>query len=149
LKLDRLILAILASLVLIGLLCPAVQADEDKAEVDLKVEVVPPLSVTTQYAYPITASLALLHGKLNSLGTASPVSVYFEWGTTMDYGRQTRARTLKRPGPFGAVITHLTPGTTYHFRAVAVSEDGTSYGSDVSFKTRKRCWWNWWGWCWW
>jgi len=147
LKLDRLILAILASLVLIGLLCPAVQADDDKAEVDLKVEVVSPLSVTTKYAYPITASFALLHGKLNSLGTASSVVVYFEWGTTTEeYGFTTRARTLKKPKAFSAVITRLTPDTTYHFRAVAVGEDGTSHGSDVSFKTRERWWWNWWKW---
>lgn len=143
-KLDRLILAILASLVLIGLLCPAVQADDDKAEVDLKVEVVSPLEVTTKYAYPITARFALLHGKLDSLGTASSVVVYFEWGTTTDYGFTTRERTLKRPRHFSAVITRLTPDTEYHFRAVAVGEDGTSYGSDVSFKTRKHWWWRWW-----
>jgi hypothetical protein len=149
LKLDRLILAILAVLVLLGSLCPAVQADDDEAKVDLKVEVVPALSATTRYAYPITASFALLHGKLNSLGTASSVLVYFEWGATMDYGHQTKSQTLKRPRPFSAVITHLIPDTTYHFRAVAVSEDGTSYGSDVSFKTRKRWWWSWWKWRWW
>jgi hypothetical protein len=128
------------------LLCPAVQADDNEAKVDLKVEVVPPLSVTTKCAYPITASFALLQGELNSLGTASSVSVYFEWGTTTDYGHLTRARTLKMPWPFSAVIIRLTPDTTYHFRAVAESEDGTSYGSDVSFKTRQRWWW--WKWWW-
>jgi len=42
LKLVRLILAIILPLVLILAVCPAVQADDDKAEVDLKVEVVPP-----------------------------------------------------------------------------------------------------------
>ena len=147
-KLDRLIIAILASLVLIGLLCPAVQADEDKAKVDLKVKIVSPLSVTTKYAYPITASSALLLGKLDSLGTASAVVVYFEWGTTTEYGFTTRARILKKPEAFSAVITHLTPDTTYHFRAVAVGEDGPSHGSDVSFKTRRHGWWWKWWWKW-
>lgn len=144
-KLKRLTLTILALLVLIGLLCPAVQANDDEAKVDLKVEVVPPLSVITKYACPITTSFALLHGELNSLGTASSVAVYFEWGTTTDYGYQTRAQTLKGPRPFSAVIIRLTPDTTYHFRAVAESDDGISYGSDVSFKTRQLWWW----WKWW
>ena len=138
--LITLLLAVLCSV------CPAIQADDDEAEVDLKVKIVSPPSVTTQNAHPITASFALLHGKLNSLGKASSVVVYFEWGTTTGYGFTTRARTLKRPSPFSAVITRLTPDTTYHFRAVAVTEDGTSYGSDVSFTTRGRWWW--WKWWW-
>ena len=145
-KLARIGLIIL----LLAVLCsawPAVQADDNEAEVELKVKIVAPPSVTTKYAYPITASFALLHGKLNSLGTASSVVVYFEWGTTTEeYGFTTRARTLKKPKAFSAVITRLTPDTTYHFRAVAVGEDGTSHGSDVSFKTRERWWWNWWKW---
>lgn len=32
-------------------------------------------------------------------------------------------------------LTTLKPGTTYHFRAYATNETGTSYGSDVSIKT--------------
>jgi hypothetical protein len=27
----------------------------------------------------------------------------------------------------------LTPGTTYHYRVVAVSSEGTTYGSDATF----------------
>ncbi|MBA7658466.1 hypothetical protein ES703_66421 [subsurface metagenome] len=41
-RLARIGLAIVISLVLMGLVCPVVQADDNKAEVDLKVEVVPP-----------------------------------------------------------------------------------------------------------
>lgn len=145
-KSDRPILAILASFMLIGSLCPAVQADDEKAEVELRVEIIAPPSVITKDAYPITATSALLHGSLTSLGTASSVVVYFEWGTTTDYGFTTRFRTMTKPRTFRASITGLTPATTYHFRAVAEGEDGTSYGSDVSFKTRKRWWW--WKWWW-
>ena len=114
------------------------------AELEIKSGVAPP-SVTTKYAYPITSSSALLHGKLDSLGTASSVVVYFEWGTTTtNYDHQTRARTLKRPRHFSAVITRLTPDTMYYFRAVAVSEDGTSYGEERSFTTNpRRHWWKW------
>jgi len=42
LKLARISLAIIISLLLAGLICPAVQAGDNKAEVDLKVTVVPP-----------------------------------------------------------------------------------------------------------
>ena len=41
-KLVRLGLVIILSLVLLGLICPAARADDNKAEVDLTVEVVPP-----------------------------------------------------------------------------------------------------------
>lgn len=143
-KLDRLILAILASLVLIALLCPAVQADDNEAEVELKVNIVAAPSVITTAAAPVSTKLAILRGTLTDLGTASTVVVYFEWGETTNYGSRTRPRTMTSPRAFWAIITRLTPGTDYHFRAVAVGDD-TSYGSDVSFKTRKRWWW----WKWW
>src|SRR5262249_58546908 len=34
-----------------------------------------------------------------------------------------------------ADVTGLTPGTTYHFRAVATSADGTTTGADQTFHT--------------
>ena len=137
--LITLLLAVLCSV------CPAIQADDDEAEVDLKVEVVSPLSVTTNEARPVTTRWAVLHGSLTDLGTASSVDVYFEWGETTDYGHKTRPRTMTKPRAFRAIIWGLTPATTYHFRAVAVGDD-TSYGSDKSFTTRGRWWW--WKWWW-
>ena len=145
-KLVRPILAILAAFMLLVTLYPAVQADNYTAEVELRVEIIALPSIITQDAYPITATSALLHGRLNSLGTASPVVVYFEWGTTIAYGFTTKSRTMTKPKTFSNSITGLTPDTTYHFRTVAVGEDGTSYGSDVSFTTRERWWWLKWLW---
>ena len=34
-----------------------------------------------------------------------------------------------------ASVSGLTPGTTYHFRMVAVSDAGTRYGLDMTFTT--------------
>ncbi len=38
-------------------------------------------------------------------------------------------------GEFTSAITGLTPGTTYYVRAYATNSSGTSYGTQVSFKT--------------
>src|SRR5262249_2336505 len=39
------------------------------------------------------------------------------------------------PQSVSATITGLTPGTTYHFHAVAVNTDGTVTGTDTTFQT--------------
>ena len=143
-KLARPILAILASFMLIGLLSPAVQADDSKAEVELKVNIVAAPSVTTNEATKIKAKRATLNGRLTSLGTASSVAVSFEWGPTTDYGSTTKPRTMTSTGDFRATITGLTPDTTYHFRAKAEGDGTIVYGSELSFTTRTRGrWWKW------
>jgi len=140
LKLGRVMLALIICLVAVGSLCSVAQANDNKAEVDLRVEILSPPSVTTSVAWPVSARWGILHGELPDMGTASSVDVYFEWGTTTDYGSTTRVRTLTSPRAFWAIIWRLTTATTYHFRAVAVG-DGTSYGEDMSFTTRGRWWW--------
>jgi hypothetical protein len=94
-------------------------------------------SVTTVFALPLP-QFAIFLGRLNSMGTASSVEVYFQWGKTKDYGNETAHWTLTgAPNIFLAVAASLTPNTTYHFRAVAVG-DGTSYGQDQVFRTTRR-----------
>jgi phosphodiesterase/alkaline phosphatase D-like protein len=93
-----------------------------------------PPSVVTVAAWPLGPRTALLWGRLTDMGTASSVEVYFEWGKTTGYGFETRHQTVKHPRIFVAILTNLTPGTRYHFRAVAVG-NGTSYGDDKSFTT--------------
>ena len=146
-KLANLLLVITLSLTLILGVCPSVRADDSKAEVDLKVEIVVPPSVTTGFALP-GSGWALVLGRLTDMGSASSVDVYFEWGETTDYGSTTRVRTVTSPRRFWAIIRGLTPGTTYHFRAVAVG-DGTGYGEDRSFTTIRPWWWRWRWWRWW
>ena len=60
--------------------------------------------------------------------------VYFEWGLTDGYGDTAQGRRMCGSGSFSASIAGLTPGTTYHFRAVAVG-DGVSVGGDMTFTT--------------
>ena len=136
-KLNRLILVVMASVLLTSLLCPGVQADGSETEIEVNAYASAPPSVETWSAWPVGRRWALLHGRLTDMGDASSVGVYFEWGTDTDYGSMTRIRTRTRPGRFMIIVRGLTPSTTYHFRAVAVG-DGTSYGIDESFTTRRQ-----------
>jgi hypothetical protein len=108
---------------------------EDYTFTTLPAAHVPP-SVITITAWPVGPKLAVVWGWLTYMGGAESVKVYFQWGKTTGYGSQTGQQTMKHPGIFFAVITGLTPRTSYHFRAVAVG-DGTSYGWDESFTTSK------------
>jgi len=121
---------------------PLAQAVDSKAEVKLKVKVVSPVLVTTFNAWPVGYRMALLRGRLDDMGTRSSVDVYFEWGETADYGSETKVRRMTHTGRFSAVIHGLTPGTTYHFRAVAESEGISYYGLDRSFTTMRWWWWH-------
>ena len=99
--------------------------------------------VQTNNATNIYASSATLNGYLDNLGTASVVGVYFEWATDSYYtthnssysNETTPPLFMTSPGPVvSALISLLTPDTTYHYRAKAVG-DGTAYGGDVTFTT--------------
>jgi hypothetical protein len=94
-------------------------------------------TVTTGTASSISTTSATLNGNLTGLGSASTVSVSFEWGTTTAYGKTTAAKTVTATGAFNTAIFGLTPNTTYHFRSKAVGSS-TVYGSDVTFKTARR-----------
>jgi len=77
---------------------------------------------------------ATLNGTLTS-DRGFTASCYFEYGLTTGYGSDTSASptTCSEGDSFSAVITGLTPGGTYHYRAIAVSFLGTVYGDDESF----------------
>jgi len=91
-------------------------------------------AVTTNAATDVTTNSATLNGDLTSMGTASSVDVYFEYGLTISYGSQTTSQSVGSTGTFSAPISSLTPETTYHFRAKAV-DHGTAYGADMQFTT--------------
>jgi hypothetical protein len=62
----------------------------------------------------------------------------FEYGTSTSYGSATAEIPVGSDAldhPVGADIAGLAPGTTYHFRAVATNEVGTTAGPDQVFTT--------------
>jgi alpha-tubulin suppressor-like RCC1 family protein len=93
-----------------------------------------PPSVTTDGTGNITPFTATINGQLTGIGSASVVTVSFEWGLTNGYGNTTSPQQLSAAGPVSAGLTLLTPKTSYHFRIVAVG-DGTVYGNDAVFNS--------------
>ena len=82
----------------------------------------------------MSSGTATLNGHLSE-DQGYSASCYFEYGLTIAYGSDTSASpsTCGKGDAFSYTLTGLTPGETYHYRAVAVSVLGTVYGSDVSF----------------
>jgi hypothetical protein len=78
-------------------------------------------------------------------GTVTPgtaiAAYHFEYGPTRSYGTVTPAVALSAGSSAVAVaaqLAHLTAGTTYHYRLVAISALGTSNGSDRTFVPRAK-----------
>lgn len=93
-------------------------------------------SVTTGAATSVHDNSAVLNGTVNPNGAGT--TYYFQWGTTTGYGATSAAHSAGSGTTAVAVHTtasHLTPGTTYHYRLVASSSGGTSAGADRTFTT--------------
>jgi hypothetical protein len=68
-----------------------------------------------------------------------PTSVRFEYGKGESYGSTTDATEIEPsvvPQSVSVDLTGLQPGTTYHFRAVATNELGTTAAPDQVFNTQ-------------
>ena len=97
-------------------------------------EVTPPVAITGT-AGAVGSTSVTAAGTVTA--NAGDASVHFDIGKTTSYGTETAVQHVAglMPVPVSAAIDGLSPGTTYHFRVVAVSIDGTSTGSDQTFKT--------------
>jgi hypothetical protein len=96
------------------------------------------LSVATYPASSITASSAILNGYLQDIGNTATAQVWFEYGTTADFGNTTNMQTLNSSGSFSSVVTGLAQGRTYYYRSVALNPTGggrSVNGSVSSFVT--------------
>lgn len=96
------------------------------------------LGVTTKSAKDVGPRSATLGAEatVSVLGA----SVVWQYGPTSSYGLTTGAVPTSLLGVKETVtlpLTGLTPDTTYHVRAVAMSGLTTAYGADVTFKTDK------------
>ncbi len=97
----------------------------------------PPV-VSTGGSSGISTSTATVSGTADPEN--SPTTYYFEYGTSTTYGS-------KMPGtgaglgyggsstPVSQSLNGLSEGTTYHYRLVATSPEGTTAGEDKTFET--------------
>jgi uncharacterized protein (TIGR02145 family) len=94
-------------------------------------------SVTTQEAKNILAQSATLSGRVNP--NSYPTTVYFEYGTTTQYGNSVMAMEGTIIGSSQRTVnfdlSNLQHNTTYHFRIKAENEKGVTYSDDITFKT--------------
>jgi len=95
-------------------------------------------SATSLSATGVTASDATLQGVVNPENALT--TYHFEWDTTTAYANQIPASDVSvgSDGTDHAVsqlLTGLEPNTTYHYRVVATSPSGTTYGADRTFTT--------------
>lgn len=74
-------------------------------------------------------------GELTDLGGDNDTYVWFEYGETSNYGQKTSEKILTQTGLYCISISNFSPCTTYHYRAGARNDAGTSYGEDKTFTT--------------
>ena len=92
--------------------------------------------VSTIEASSISYDNATLNGLLDSPGTAGTVEVYFEYGTSLAFGKTTVPQSLTTAGNFNLKISGLAAATTYYFRARAEGGiHGTAYGDNLTLTT--------------
>ena len=95
----------------------------------------PPTATTSQPSV-VRDTSADLNAAVNPNGKATTYE--FQYGTTTKYGLQT-ATTAIAPGTTStaihATLSGLTSGTTYHYRVVATSSDGSGASPDATFLT--------------
>lgn len=87
-------------------------------------------------ATDIGSHAATLNGVANPKGV--PAAVWFEWGTTTNYGNTTPARQLAgdgNPTNLSESVSNLFPGGTFHFRAVLSNDLNVVTGTNRTFLT--------------
>jgi hypothetical protein len=93
--------------------------------------------VTTAAATNVTDNGAVLHGTVNP--QAQQTHYAFQWGPTAGYGHETPLASAGAGSAAvaeSATLSGLAPGSTYHFRTIAINGSGAaSVGADQTFST--------------
>ena len=104
-----------------------------------------PPSVGGEAASSVTDTSATLNATVNPFGLDTMCTFQYVTDAAFQMSQYATATSLPcnpsdvgdsfAPQSVSASITGLTPGTTYHFHAVAVNVDGTVTGADTTFQT--------------
>ncbi len=105
--------------------------------------------VSGESASDVTEHEARIGAEVNPQGTTE-ITYFVQYGTTTSYGQSAPnppastswvtcglecAGENETPRPVSVALAELQPGTTYHYRVVASTSHGTSYGADSTFTT--------------
>ena len=88
--------------------------------------------VTTEEATNITATSATLHGTVSNPDNVTITAHGFQWKTSQG-GTYSTVDVLNATMSYN--LTGLSASTSYTYRAFVTTEEGTSYGEEVSFTT--------------
>jgi uncharacterized repeat protein (TIGR01451 family) len=97
-----------------------------------------PSAITNPATY-VYSSSALLNGQINPNGAVT--NGWFEYGLTTNLGSKTDIQPMGAGNSYANIsfaLSGLLPNTTYYYRVVAQNNNGTSYGSILSFTTGSR-----------
>ncbi len=98
--------------------------------------------LATDPATEIATTSATLNASFT--GTGEDVHYYFEWGPDTSYGQKSAAPPGTDKGPVSGpqslsfALAGLKIDSIYHYRVVATSPEGTSFGSDRTLTTLGR-----------
>ncbi|HMO77976.1 MAG TPA: peptidoglycan-binding protein [Candidatus Paceibacterota bacterium] len=98
-------------------------------------EIISAPSLTTQNASSITRISATLNGTITATNGANATTRGFHYGTTDSYGQTLSTSGSYGNGAYSIVLTGLTCGTNYYFRAFATNSGGTTATLGKSFNT--------------
>ena len=90
-------------------------------------------TATTGAATAIGKHGGTLNGQINSGG--QPTAYFFKYGKKRPLGNITAVQHVASNASVSAAISHLSPGTRYRYRLLAVNDSGSSLGTVHSFKT--------------
>lgn len=95
-------------------------------------------TVTTTQASGVHPTSATANGVVNPNGTATNWYIQYGLSTNAAYGSQTASKSAgsgTNGTKVAASLVGLTPASSYHYRVVASSSAGTTYGGDSTFNT--------------
>ena len=102
-------------------------------------------SVSGQTASGVTDASATLNATVNAFGLDTTCMFQYVTDAAFQMSQYATATSVPcnppdvgdsfAPQSVNANLTGLTPGTTYHFHAVAMNADGTTTGADTTFQT--------------
>lgn len=93
-------------------------------------------TVTSEAVTAITQTTATAGGDVTSDGGAAVTGRGVCWSTSQSPSiSDSKTEDGTGTGNFSSSITNLEPNSTYYVRAYATNNEGTSYGSEVSFTT--------------
>ena len=96
-------------------------------------------AASTRGTSGLTEVAATVEGTVNPDQTTLK-ECHFQYGIGSSYGQEAPCSSFPTTGAassaVSAVLSKLSPGTTYHYRVVVSNEVDTSYGADATFTTQ-------------